>query len=213
MDPTRGDGTLRPGRRTVLCGLVAALALGLPGTVRAADGARRQVDRLNATLLDVMQRADALGFEGRQAVLAPVLDAVFDFAAMIRFAVGRARWNKLDEGEQADLIAAFAGFSHATYAARFDGYSGQSFVVDGERAGPRGALIVETRIDKAGETEAEIDYVAIDRGDDWRVVDVVFNRQISEMSRRRSEFGGVVQRGGAPALLEELARATAALTP
>ncbi|HEV2686179.1 MAG TPA: ABC transporter substrate-binding protein, partial [Actinomycetota bacterium] len=51
-------------------------------------------------LLDVMRRARALGVHGRYDVLAPVIRATFDLAAMTRISVG-PRWNAIPPEQQA----------------------------------------------------------------------------------------------------------------
>ena len=69
-----------------------------PGTVESLDasGATPQVtiDRLNEALLDIMRRADELGYRGRYEVVAPVVRETFDTTFMASKSIGPA-WRKL----------------------------------------------------------------------------------------------------------------------
>jgi len=93
-----------------------------------AEAPREKIARLNATLLEVMRNADTLGFQGRHAKLRPVMAELYDFAFMARIAVG-GYWKTLEKRDRERLIDAFERISIATYAARFDGYSGERFEI------------------------------------------------------------------------------------
>jgi phospholipid transport system substrate-binding protein len=84
------------------------------------------VEDLHKTLLGVMQEADSLGYQGRYDRLAPVLQALFDFAFMAEKSVGR-HWKTANDEDRKTLVETFTRFSIANYAGRFDGYSGQQF--------------------------------------------------------------------------------------
>src|SRR3989304_3357532 len=115
-------------------GPAAAAPLLLPPPPAAPP--RAGVARVPAALLQSMQNAETLGFSGRYENLAPVLKDSFDLPFMVRVSVGQY-WSGLDAGQQEKLADAFERFTGATYAGRFDGYSGARFEVGGGEPGPR----------------------------------------------------------------------------
>lgn len=168
-----------------------------PTHVAAEDGGVQAiVQKLNTTLLDVMQSADSLGYRGRYEKLDPVLRSTFDFGFMAKIAVGRA-WNDLDMAKRAELIDRFGKMSVATFASRFDGYSGERFEIFGEKPGPRGTVIVDDRIIRPDKPAVGLNFVVKDQGDGgWRIIDVMLDGKFSELARQRAEFSAVLKNGG-----------------
>jgi len=160
------------------------------------EGPANVIEALNAALLDVMIAADELGYEGRYAQLAPVLEASYDFPFMTRIACGTS-WRDMTEEQQARLIALFTRMSIANYAARFDGYSGEKFEILGESEGPRDAIVVESRLLRPADKAVGLNYVMRGHEDGWRIVDVLLDAKFSELARQKSEFAAVLSRGGA----------------
>lgn len=189
--------------------IALALALTLasiPGAIRAQDAQASPaapVERLTATLLDTMKNADALGFDGRFDKLSAVMPEVFSFEFMARISAGR-HWSELSQPDQADFVERFGRMSTATFAARFDGYSGQSFEVLAPRDGPRGTKLVPTRIVKPAGDSVSIDYLVRQFDNGWRVVDVYLAGKYSEVATKRAEYTSIIERDGFPALMKQL---------
>jgi phospholipid transport system substrate-binding protein len=179
-----------------------------PGLGSSAAGAAEPtpseiVERLNVVLIEVMQGAEALGFQGRYQRLAPVLSATFDFHLMARISAGR-HWRTLDEATRGRFVTAFGNMSMATYASRFDGYGGERFEVLGEAPGRRKTVVVRNHLVKSdGETVA-IDYLLKATEGRWRVVDVFLDGKYSELALKRSEYGSVIKNHGVAALIQSL---------
>ena len=78
-------------RRFVGAGLGVLLlgGLSLPATGARMSAPASTVDRLHATLLDVMQNADSLGFPGRRERLSPVIREAFDLPFIVKVVLGR----------------------------------------------------------------------------------------------------------------------------
>ncbi len=169
----------------------------------AAERPSGPVRKLNRALLQAMQGADALGFEGRYKLLAPVLTRVFTFPDMARVSVGR-NWHQLSPAQRGRLTDAFAKSSIATFAARFDGYSGERFEVTGERPGLRGAVIVDNRIVKPSGEIVPINYLLRKLDGKWRIVDVFLKARYSELAIKRSEYRSIIKRGGVETLIRKL---------
>ncbi|MGI9418365.1 MAG: ABC transporter substrate-binding protein [Geminicoccaceae bacterium] len=180
------------------------------------DGVQTIVQRLNTTLLDVMQSAEALGFQGRYDKLDPVLRATFDFDFMAKIAVGRA-WNDLDKTARGELVDRFSRMSVATFASRFDGYGGERFQIFGKSPGPRDTVIVDDRIIRPNDPEVGLNFVlreqrADDGRGDWRIIDVMLDGKFSELARQRAEFSSILKNGGYESLITALDQRIAELT-
>lgn len=179
----------------------------LPAAGHAQPSPTAAVEGFHATLLDIMRNAARLGVRGRFDRLAPVMGQVFDLAAMTRIAVGPP-WTGFTAADQVALTEAFSRWSIATYAARFDGFSGESFETRGVQATANGDQLVRTVLNRTGGQEPVVLSYLLRQG---RVVDVYLTGTISELASRRSEFAGLIREGGAPRLLAELQRRQAAL--
>ena len=187
---------------------VASAALGLAltllaGRVHAAPPDAIEVVRgFYAALMQTMRQGPALGPRGRYEHLSPTVHDTFDLGFMTRLAVGPG-WASFAPAEQQRVTEAFARYVAATYADRFDRYSGERLEVIDERAFGYG-LIVETRIVTADGTPVAIDYVMHRAGDGWRVSDVYLDGTISELAARRSEFSAILRDRGIAGLITAL---------
>ncbi len=191
-----------------LVGLCVAflLVVGLaPSPVaHAATGPEDTVRGLYATLLDTMRNAPELGQKGRYDALAPAIRHSFDLPAMARLAVGPG-WAGLSPAQQQRVTEAFARYTIATYADRFDGYSGEKLEVTGQQRGTFGTL-VESRIVRSNGDPVRIDYLMRRNGDVWQIEDVYLTGAISQLASLRSQFSSVLARHGVDGLVEALNR-------
>ncbi len=178
--------------------LLAPVALGAE-----ADPAAMRIKAFYDVLLDGMKRAKMLGVRGRYDKFAPAVKATFDLPAMTRIAVGPA-WNTLDSEQQKALIEQFTRMTIATYARRFDGYSGERFEVEPAAETRNANRITHTKIVIPNQDPVVLDYLLQQTPDGWQATDVYLTGTISELATRRSEFGAVLKSGGAPALIDSL---------
>lgn len=181
--------------------LFAGLCLPAAAPTWAAD-APAAINGLNAQLLATMKQAQALGVQGRYDALAPVLSNTYDIASMTRIAVG-ASWDSLQPAQKAALTDAFARMMIATYAKRFDGFSGETFKITEvtDRATDK---MVKTQIIQSNGKPVPINYLMRKSGPEWRVVDVYLDGTISELASRRAEFTSILKSGGPDALIASL---------
>ncbi len=188
--------------------LILAVAFALPAA--AQEGSPTAVvERFNAALLDIMQNADELGYEGRYQRLDPVMTEIFDFRSMAQFAVGASNWQQLSQEQQDQLVDAFRRMSISSYAGRFDGYSGQMFQIINEQDGQRGTKIVSSQIVRPNGPPVRLDYVLRQTNGEWRILDIFLNQTVSELSRTRSEYSSVLSRQGFDALISNIEAAIA----
>lgn len=172
-------------------------------TAEAAASPTEVIDGLHQQLLVTMKDAQRLGIDGRYKQLAPVLEQSFDFERMIAAAAG-SYWANADESQRRKLLNSFIDLSITTYAARFNGFSGESFEVIGERQGPRDTMLVDTRINRTDGPPVAITYVLAEREGTWKIVDVLLDKSISELAVRRSEYNQVLRNGGTETLAQNL---------
>lgn len=200
---------LLPAPKALLRRALAAAALALALSGSATPGLAKAgppsdlVGQLNETLIEVMKNAATLGFQGRLAKLSPVLSAAFNYPLMARIATSQ-HWKKLS-GEQQKLLAQrFAELSAATFAARFDGYKGESFQIIEEVQRPRDTILVENHLIKASGESIPLNYLLREAEGEWRIVDVYLDAKFSELAIKRSEFTSVLGKRGFDALIAEI---------
>lgn len=181
--------------------LFAGLCFSNTAPTWAAD-APDAINGLNAQLLATMKQAQALGVLGRYDALAPVLSKTYDIASMTRMAVG-PNWETLQPAQKAALTDAFSRMMIATYAKRFDGFSGETFRITEitDRATDK---MVKTQIVQSNGKPVPINYLMRKSGPEWKVVDVYLDGTISELASRRAEFTSIMKSGGPDALIASL---------
>ena len=197
-----------PRRRSKIGGLCIALSLAVgifaESAAALAVNPQDNVRGFYDTLLTTMRNGPTLGQSGRYARLAPVVDRVFDVPSMTRLAVGPT-WATLPLAQQQQLIDAFRHYVAATYADRFDSYSGQQLQVTGER--PYNAdVIVQTKIVKSDGDTTTLDYLMHQNQGSWQISDVFLDGTISQLAIQRSEFHSILRREGVDGLVMALNR-------
>ena len=174
------------------------------------DGARQIIEQFHASLLAVMKQAKQTDARKRYQVLEPEIAKRFDLRLMIALATGKY-WRAADNASREDLTKAFRRFSTATYASRFDGYSGESFQTLSVTAGPRKTELVKTQIVSPAEAPVPLTYVTRAAPTGWRIVDVLLDDGISELAVYRSEYASVLKSDGVKGLIRLLDQKTAKL--
>lgn len=188
-------------------GLVLLVAAAVPARAAApTDVIRPFYD----TLLDVMKNADSLKFEGRYQKLKPAIEKAFDLPLMTRLTVGPL-WQKFSPEQQQQLVRAFEDFTVSTYANRFDGYSGEKFVIEPQTQQTNSGVIVRTELIKSDGEPVQLNYLMRESGGSWKIIDVFLSGTVSELASRRSEFSSVLRRDGAEGLVRLLEQKSADL--
>jgi len=199
-------------RRIAASAVALSLALVISATCVQALAAEAQdtVHSFYQTLLGAIKEGRTLGQSGRFARIDPVVRRLFDIPSMARVAVG-GTWTTLSAVQQEQVMAAFASYISATYAERFDSYSGQQLEVTGQQSSGSGTM-VRTRIIKAGGEPVGIDYLLRQNEGVWQIADVYLDGAISQLATQRSEFGAILRRDGFDGLLATLSRKVNLLT-
>jgi phospholipid transport system substrate-binding protein len=199
--------TARPVRRGKIASLCLALLLAAGLSMQGATAAtepQEVVRSFYGSLLHAMQDGRTLGQSGRYSRLAPVVDKTFDLSLMARLAIGPT-WATLTPAQQQQLTEAFQHYVAATYADRFDSYSGEQLQVTGEQ--PYGAaIIVQTKIVKPNGESTTLNYLMQHNQGGWRISDVYLDGTISQLAVQRSEFNSILRREGVDGLVLSLNR-------
>ena len=168
------------------------------------DAAVQPVERLHARLLHVMRQADELGFVGRRDRLRRVVAEGFDLPYICRLMLGR-HWKKLDTTQRDRMVAVFTDLSVATYAARFDGFSGERFDTLKTEALKKGRKLVRTELRKADGSAVQLNYIVHPVDSRWKIVNVIAEG-VSELSLKRAEYTTIVKKESFDALLGKLSK-------
>jgi phospholipid transport system substrate-binding protein len=179
------------------------LSLAFPASVLAA-GPEDSVNAFHETLISMMKDGRTLSESGRYARIEPVVHRLFDLPLMSRLAIG-ASWAALSSAQQQVAITAFGAYIAATYADRFDIYSGQRLEIVGQQPSSSG-IIVKTRIVKSNGEPVNVDYVMRQNDGAWQISDVYLDGTISQLATQRSEFGAILRREGFDGLIATLQR-------
>jgi len=181
---------------------VLFLAFGIvsAGAPARADSATALIKRLNDTLLSTMQSAKKLGYEGRYDKLAPVIESTFDLNFMTQYSAGR-HWRQLTAEQKKKLVEAFSRLTIATYASRFNGYSGERFRVLSEETPREGNRLVLSELVKSDGEPIKLNYLLRETKEGWRVIDVFLKGTISELATKRSEYSSTLGNQGFDGLM------------
>jgi phospholipid transport system substrate-binding protein len=171
---------------------------------QAEDPACASIRTFYGALLEAMKGAAAhWPVRARYEKLEAPVRRAFDLPAMTRIAVGPA-WPSIPAEEQSALLEEFARMTVATYANRFDGYSGERFEVEPTSQARGDNRIVRSRLVQANGEPVVLNYLTHLSSDDWKAIDVYLNGTISELATRRSEFTAILRSGGPASLVASL---------
>jgi phospholipid transport system substrate-binding protein len=195
-------------RLLITAAILGATVPALPAV--AGDPPAGVIGKFYDTLLAAMKDGPKLGFKGRYDKLAPAVRQSFDLPLMTRLMVG-PQWAGIPAEQQQQIVAAFGEFSIATYASRFDEFSGEKFEVDPNTTPSNSGVIVRSKLIKSDGEPIQLDYLMRESAAGWQIVDVFLSGTVSELATRRSEFSSVMRRGGAEALVDALQKKVAQL--
>jgi len=169
----------------------------------SAGEATEVVARLQSALLSTMKDADRLGFEGRYRQLEPVVIDTHDLPFIARIALGR-HWRALNEEQRAMMMATFQRLSIASYAGRFDTYTGKKFKIGEEKPLPRGqGRMVESQMIKPDGENVQFTYLLHHVNNQWRIANIIVNG-VSDLALKRAEYSSLLDREGFQSLIAKI---------
>ncbi|HEU0219106.1 MAG TPA: ABC transporter substrate-binding protein [Stellaceae bacterium] len=168
-----------------------------------AGGPVAVIQRFYDALLSVMKEAKRLSFDQRYQRLAPAVAQTYNLALMSRLTIG-PEWNRLQPAQQQAVTDAFSRYTISLYANRFDDFNGERFEIDPNTTTNANGVLVQSAFIKADREKVVFNYLMRQTGELWQAIDVYLNGTISQLATQRSEYGSVLQQGGADALVKQL---------
>ncbi len=189
-------------RISLVLTLLVAAVLPLSAAQAQGDPAIATVQGFYDTLLASMKGGKALGAQGRFDKLKPAVDQAFDVATMIKYAVGPG-WDAASPADQKALSDAFERMTVAQYAGNFSSFGGEKFVID-PKVDVRGSdHYVSSKLVTSDQSVVFI-YRVRPFGGSWKIIDILLDGNISQLSVYRSDFAATVKAGGAAALVTKI---------
>ena len=159
------------------------------------------IENLHQTIIQVMKESKDLGYDGRYNVLEPVVEDSFDFKTIARIVMGR-HWKKLDDQQKTEFINVFSRLSIATYASRFNSFSGETFDSLSNKEMKKGRMLVKTQL-VTNDRVVPFNYVLHNTDDGWRIINVIADG-ISDLSLKRSDYSTIMKTEGFETLVKKL---------
>ena len=138
--------------------------------------------------------------EERRQRLEQIVGNRFDYEEMSKRSLG-APWNSLSDKEKQEFVALFRTLLTNSYADKIETYSGEGVQYINERI-EKDYAEVRTKV-LTGKVEIPLDYRLINRGNDWRVYDVVVDG-ISLVNNYRGQFSKILRSSSYADLVEQL---------
>lgn len=174
---------------------------GLPPDVTASVAV---VDGLHDTVIGILKQGPELGYEGRFAALAAVVQVSFDLPVMARASYGRG-YVDLSEAQRKTWLEVFARFQVSSFADVRDHYQGETYRLLGFKRPAPGIVVLESKLDYPGRNvDIYTDYRLRNTRRGWRIVDIHRPPSVSEVAMRRAEYRTVLERHGFDGLIEEM---------
>ena len=167
-------------------------------------GAKQTVDKLNSVIIEAMKNAKQLGYKGRYAKLDPVIKETHDFVAIAQIALG-SHWKTLNDEQKSAFIEKLTELSIATYAAQFNGYSGESFKYDSEQGMKSNRITLRYQLVAPKEKPVVFEYVLGQSNGLWAIINIVVDG-ISDLALKKAQYTSVIEREGFDNLLNKLSQ-------
>jgi phospholipid transport system substrate-binding protein len=181
--------------------LIVVCVLLCPVEVKSEQsGPGEVIKKFNAALLDSMKGGKELGYSGRYKLLEPVIKESFALSYMAGVSVGRY-WRKLTNTERRSLLETYTEWTIATYAGRFDEYSGERFEVVSESKINSDNVTVTSKL--YANKERDFLYRLRKIAGRWQIVDIQISG-VSQLALTRSQFVSVLHDEGFNALISML---------
>ncbi len=160
------------------------------------------VTKLHETLLTAAQQGEQLGYDGRYALLEPIVRATHDIPFICSVTIGRRNWNAMEEADREAFAETFLRLSTATYAHRFRSYRGETFVIVDESADGDSA-VVRSRLTLADGRALDFDYILRPSDQGWAIINIIVDG-VSDLALKRAEYTRILKSGGVPDLMANL---------
>jgi phospholipid transport system substrate-binding protein len=162
------------------------------------------IEQLDDALLTAMKQAESLGYAGRYRHLAPVIERIYDFPVIAALVLG-SHWRELSPAQQREFVATLRDYTIATYAARFNGYSGERFAIKSVQPMQPTVMVVSSDFIEADGKTHSFDYLMQSTAGQWRIVNVIADG-VSDLALKQTEFTHVLELKGFADLIDGMKR-------
>jgi len=160
------------------------------------------IEQFHASLINIMQNAESLQFQGRYDTLAPVLESSFDTPLISQVILSRY-WSELNEEQQKQFVDLFNRLSISTYASRFDSDSGNSFKTTSVEELKKGRLLIKTELIRQNDKPVKFDYLVHQKAGKWYIISVIADG-VNDLSLKRAEYQAIINDKGFDSLISEI---------
>lgn len=175
--------------------LLAALVTG-PGAAQAQDPARARTlvsEVAEVGITEVLN--SALPQAEKVQRFRNLFTTYFDIPSIGRFVLGR-HWRAASEAEQQEFLKLFQEINVFTWARRFGDYNGQKLAIGQAMPdGDNGAIVDSSVEQAAGQQPISVQWRLRERGDTYKVVDLVIEG-VSMAITYRQEYNSVISQSG-----------------
>lgn len=179
----------------ILAVLATAPALAEPVTPKAVVEGR--YDEIQKILAE--DKTD----EGVRQKITATLEAFTDFDEFGRLTL-KDWWEKLAPKQRTLFIEKFKALVKRSYARRFHAGEPLTVTFTGEPKLVGDKALVTTRV-KSGKTTAQVDYKLVQRGDTWKVYDIVID-DVSLVLSYRKQFTKILNKDGFDELIRRMTK-------
>ena len=167
--------------------------------VKELGEASKVIQKFNDTLLEAMKKGKDMGYKNRYELLTPVVRNTFSFPYMARKSTGKY-WKDFDKNQKWLVVEKYTEWTTATYAGRFNEYDGEKFEIVSEEE-DRNTVSVKSNIIESDGDKVEFVYRLRDFSGKWQVIDILLQGDVSQLAMTRSQFIGILNKGGYDGLL------------
>jgi phospholipid transport system substrate-binding protein len=101
------------------------------------------------------------------------------------------------------MVETFTRLTVATYASRFDEYSGEEFRAVEIRPLKKQRVMVRSELEESDHDVVQLDYVLHETGEGWRIINVIADG-VSDLSIKRADYTSILKNAGFDALISRL---------
>ena len=124
--------------------------------------------------------------------------------AIAQIALG-SHWKTLNDEQKNAFIDRLTELSIATYAAQFNGYSGESFKYDSEQGMKSNRITLRYQLVAPKEKPVVFEYVLGQSNGQWAIINIVVDG-ISDLALKKAQYTSVIEREGFDNLLNKLSQ-------
>ncbi len=190
-------------RRILVLAGVVALAV-VAGAEAAAPGPTAQIRGTIDDVIATLKRPDLKPHARtgeRRELLRRQIQSAFDFEEMSKRSLG-PEWRGRTPEEREEFTALFTQLLENAYLGKIESYRGETIKYVNEKIDPPYA-VVHTEIVTSRAQQIPVDYRMLQKGDQWRIYDVIIEG-VSLVNNYRSQFAGILQRSSFSQMMDKL---------